>query len=169
MKRGKIFSIPALDLVALPTDPAAHGTTFEVVPTMSAQAPGEQRAMAARTFMIGCATDAGPKLIALRMSNVLVGRLPDNHLALNHTSVSRRHAKISVTPKGVFIEDMQSQNGTTVNGVAVKEATPVRPGDILRIGHVPLYYFGFINPDSPPVPELVDNAILINPVLPAVF
>lgn len=127
--------------------------------------PTEPQAFAVRTYMVAVATDRGPKLLAFRISNMLIGRLPDNHLALNHGSVSRRHARISVTPKGVFVEDMGSQNGTTLNGVAVKEQQPVRPGDILRIGHVPLYYFGFINPEQPPALEIVDNAILLNPVV----
>lgn len=127
--------------------------------------PNNQPSVAVRTYMVACATDRGPRLIAFRVSNLLIGRLPDNHLSLNHTSVSRRHAKLSVTQRGVFIEDMGSQNGTTLNGSQVTQAMPVRPGDILRIGHVPLYYFGFINPDEPPVPEVVDNAIALNPVV----
>jgi pSer/pThr/pTyr-binding forkhead associated (FHA) protein len=79
--------------------------------------------------------------------------------------VSRRHAKISVTPKGVFVEDLGSQNGTTINGVAVRQPSPIRPGDIVRIGHVPLFYFGFVNPETPPEMEIVENAILLNPVV----
>ncbi|CAN5403411.1 hypothetical protein BH09SUM1_BH09SUM1_17520 [soil metagenome] len=123
------------------------------------------RGVAVRTFLFAIATDQGPRLIAFRVSNLLIGRLPDNHLALNHTSVSRRHAKVAVTQKGVFVEDMGSQNGTTINGVPVKQATAIRPGDILRIGHVPLYYFGFINPKEPPLPTIVDNTILVNPIV----
>src|SRR5690606_3293879 len=72
-------------------------------------------AQAVRTFLFALSTDSGPKLLAFRMSNLLIGRLPDNHLALNHGSVSRRHARISVTNRGVTVEDMGSQNGTTVN------------------------------------------------------
>lgn len=117
--------------------------------------------------MMAVATDRGPRLVAFRMSNLLIGRLPDNHLALNHASVSRRHARISVTQKGVFLEDMGSQNGSTVNGTPVQGTVPVRPGDILRIGHVPLYYFGFVNPEHPPQLEVVESTILLNPMLPA--
>jgi len=120
-----------------------------------------------KTFMIALSTDAGPRLLSFRVANLLIGRLPDNHLGLNHTSVSRRHARISVTPQGVYIEDMGSQNGTTINGVPVKENTPLRPGDIVRVGHVPIYYFGFINPEAPPEPILIENTVLVNPLLPA--
>ena len=128
--------------------------------------PGPPRATTVKTFMIAMASEVGPRLLAFRMSNVLVGRMPDNHLAINHSSVSRRHATISVTPKGVVIEDMNSQNGVTINGTAVKGKANIRPGDIIRIGHVPLFYFGFINTQRPPEQELVDPAIQITPLVP---
>src|SRR5690606_18497943 len=124
--------------------------------------------LAVRTYMFAGATDTGPQMLAFRTGSLLIGRLPDNHLALNHSSVSRRHARLSVSQNGVQLEDMGSQNGTTINGVAVKTPTGVRPGDILRIGHVPLYYFGFIDPEDPPEPTLVESGIVVNPVLPQI-
>lgn len=117
--------------------------------------------------MFAITTDRGPRMLAFRNTSLLIGRLPDNDVALNHTSVSRRHARISVTPQGVMVEDMGSQNGTTLNGVVLRQATPIRPGDIIRIGHVPLYYFGFINPENPPKPEVVETSISVNPMLPS--
>ncbi len=138
----------------------------ETLPVSPDSEPIQQKAATVRTFLFAVASDKGPRLLAFRTSNVLVGRLPDNHLSLNHGSVSRRHAKISVTNQGVFIEDMGSQNGTTLNGTSLKGQSNLRPGDILRIGHVPLYYFGFVNPDRPPQLELVDASIAVNPLLP---
>jgi pSer/pThr/pTyr-binding forkhead associated (FHA) protein len=125
------------------------------------------KSITVRTYMLGLSTESGPRLLVFRESNLLIGRLPDNHLGLNHGSVSRRHAKLSVTPKGVTIEDMGSQNGTTLNGNIVAGVMNVRPGDILRIGHVPLFYFGFIDPANPPVAELVEGGVLLNPTTPA--
>ena len=124
------------------------------------------KAVAVRTYMMAIATEGGPRLFVFQMANLLIGRLPDNHLGLNHTSVSRRHAKISVTPKGVVLEDMGSQNGTTVNGNPVNKPTNIRPGDILRIGHVPIYYFGFIDQNNPPAIEIVESNVLVDPVTP---
>ncbi|MEQ8820476.1 MAG: FHA domain-containing protein [Sumerlaeia bacterium] len=138
--------------------------------TLAAPEAPTPRAHAVRTFMFALSSDEGPRLIAFRMSNVLIGRLPDNHLTLNHGSVSRRHARISVTQRGVMIQDMGSQNGTTINGEPVEQQeTPLRPGDVLRIGHVPMFYFGFVQPDSPPALEEVDSAIVITPTLPALM
>ncbi|HMX61484.1 MAG TPA: FHA domain-containing protein [Candidatus Sumerlaeota bacterium] len=128
--------------------------------------PGKPRAAMVKTFMIAMASEVGPRLLAFNMNNVLVGRMPDNHLAINHASVSRRHATISITPKGVVIEDMNSQNGVTINGSAIHGKANIRPGDIIRIGHVPLFYFGFINQQRPPEQELVENSIQITPIVP---
>ena len=127
---------------------------------------GAGGARAVRTFLFALSTDDGPKLLAFQAGNLLIGRLPDNHLALNHSSVSRRHARISVTQKGVVIEDMGSQNGTTVNGADAKGEHPLRPGDVIRIGYVPMFYFGFVSSDDPPQMELVGNSIAVNPNVP---
>ncbi len=122
--------------------------------------PGSSAAV--RTFLFGIATDQGPRLLAFRINSILVGRLPDNHFAINHGSVSRRHARIIVSAAGLLVEDLESQNGTTINGVRVKKEHPLKPGDILRIGHVPLFYFGFIKPDAPPSIDLVESAVAVN-------
>jgi pSer/pThr/pTyr-binding forkhead associated (FHA) protein len=126
--------------------------------------PGSMPSMsgAVRTFMFGIATDQGPRLLAFRINSMLIGRLPDNHFAINHGSVSRRHARIIVSPSGMLVEDLESQNGTTINGVRVKKEHPLKPGDVLRIGHVPLFYFGFIRPDAPPAIDLVESAVAVN-------
>ncbi len=148
---------------------ALDDSESETIAQREVQQTTAPRSHAVRTFLLALSTDEGPKLIAFRMSNILIGRLPDNHLGLNHSSVSRRHAKISVTPTGVTIEDMGSQNGTTINGVDVKEVTNIRPGDIVRVGYVPLFYFGFIQPDSPPEVEFIETGITVNPTLPTLL
>lgn len=133
---------------------------------LTAEAAPSSRAV--RTFLIALSTDQGPQLLAFRVSNLLIGRLPDNHLALNHGSVSRRHARISVTERGVVIQDTGSQNGTTINGTSVSGEQPIRPGDVIRIGYVPLFYFGFVQPGSPPEMKLIENNIALTPNAPPV-
>jgi pSer/pThr/pTyr-binding forkhead associated (FHA) protein len=50
------------------------------------------------------------------------------------STVSRRHARISLDADGVVIEDLGSKNGTYVNDRRVSEPTPVANGDQVRIG-----------------------------------
>ncbi|MBS0537648.1 MAG: adenylate/guanylate cyclase domain-containing protein [Proteobacteria bacterium] len=74
-----------------------------------------------------------------RPGGMMIGRAADQcDLVLPHGTVSRRHARLVLGTAGVEIEDEDSTNGTSVNGVALRAGTPavVRPGDRVRIGDV---------------------------------
>jgi hypothetical protein len=60
--------------------------------------------------------------------------------AIQDDTVSRRHARIVNQNGGYFIEDMNSSNGTQVNGNRLTpfQSTPFRPGDQIKIGEVSL-------------------------------
>jgi pSer/pThr/pTyr-binding forkhead associated (FHA) protein len=69
----------------------------------------------------------------------LFGRGPDCDVVIPHPAVSVRHCRLVHTSQGWFLEDLQSTNGTYVNGVRIQQAVPVHPGDqILLAGQVPL-------------------------------
>jgi hypothetical protein len=68
-----------------------------------------------------------------------VGRTPDNQVRLNKPAVSRRHAQLTQTPKGWTIKDLQSENGTYVNGEKIAERT-LADGDRVQIGTVRLMF-----------------------------
>jgi DNA-binding winged helix-turn-helix (wHTH) protein len=70
----------------------------------------------------------------------VIGREPAAGVCLDSGSVSRRHARIVVADGDARIEELGSKNGTTVNGVSVRETAPLRDGDRLVIGTVPLTY-----------------------------
>jgi len=50
---------------------------------------------------------------------VVVGRSPDVDLQLDDDSISRHHARFTVTSNGILLEDMGSSNGTLVNGTVI--------------------------------------------------
>jgi DNA-binding winged helix-turn-helix (wHTH) protein len=74
----------------------------------------------------------------LRPGANLVGRAVDCHVTLDDETVSRHHVCILVTPEAVTIEDLQSKNGTCVNGVRVGEVTSLTDGDRITLGTVHL-------------------------------
>ncbi len=51
-----------------------------------------------------------------------VGRAPENDIVLDSPDVSRRHARIECTRGGIRVHDLNSTNGTRVNGEAVRVA-----------------------------------------------
>lgn len=60
--------------------------------------------------------------------------------ALDDDRASRRHARFSGENGAVFVEDLNSGNGTTVNGTrcAPFEPTTIRPGDMVGVGNLSL-------------------------------
>ena len=70
---------------------------------------------------------------------VIIGRNPkDSPYIINHADVSRKHARIKVENNRVFIEDLGSTNGTSVNGQSIddKGLVSVSSGDQIIIGSV---------------------------------
>lgn len=65
----------------------------------------------------------------------LIGRNEGNSIRLNDSGVSRSHAIITSTNNKYYIEDLNSKNGTFVNGKLLKEKYELRPGDSVRMGN----------------------------------
>jgi pSer/pThr/pTyr-binding forkhead associated (FHA) protein len=73
---------------------------------------------------------SGPE-IALA-ATLSVGRAKENDLKLVEGSPSRRHALLSVADGAVFVEDLNSMNGTYVNGQRLTAKTRLQPNDAVR-------------------------------------
>src|ERR1700761_2761837 len=74
-----------------------------------------------------------------------IGRHGDNRLVINDTMASRYHCHISKSPNGaVMLRDMNSSNGTAVNGHLIKY-TRLNSGDTITIGKVRMI---FTDPDA---------------------
>lgn len=65
---------------------------------------------------------------------ITIGRREDNLIQLPDRNVSRRHARLLRRGGAVLLEDLQSANGTQVNGVRITEPVPLHDGDLVRIG-----------------------------------
>jgi serine phosphatase RsbU (regulator of sigma subunit)/pSer/pThr/pTyr-binding forkhead associated (FHA) protein len=64
---------------------------------------------------------------------LLVGRGASNHIILDDPRISRQHARFAPEPGGPILYDLNSANGTLVNGVAVSRHR-LQPGDVIRFG-----------------------------------
>lgn len=64
----------------------------------------------------------------------LAGRDAECSIVIDAGSVSRRHARITVVAGAATIEDLDSTNGTHVNGTRISGFTPLAPGDELSLG-----------------------------------
>jgi pSer/pThr/pTyr-binding forkhead associated (FHA) protein len=68
---------------------------------------------------------------------VAIGR-EDADLVLDDPEVSRRHAMLRRSGESVVVEDLDSTNGTFVNGERIRTPVTVGPGDQVRVGRTTL-------------------------------
>jgi FHA domain len=88
-------------------------------------------------------TPTGRELVALAAGRVTVGADPANDLALPaDPTLSRLHAVLERYGAGWCVRDLDSRNGTFVNGQRLWRERPLRPGDELRVGKARLVYRG---------------------------
>jgi Inner membrane component of T3SS, cytoplasmic domain len=75
----------------------------------------------------------------LNSAPLTVGRGGQNDLVLTGDEfASARHARIEVRGDGVWVQDLESTNGTYVNGSRIAGAQRLDPGDVLRVGETDL-------------------------------
>jgi pSer/pThr/pTyr-binding forkhead associated (FHA) protein len=84
--------------------------------------------------------------------SITIGRAPDNMIMIDDPSVSSRHAQLDLTGETYRLKDLDSTNGTKVNGVPITE-TVLRFEDRIRFGAIEARF----EPDvrgSQPLPQL---------------
>jgi ABC-type multidrug transport system ATPase subunit/ABC-type transport system involved in multi-copper enzyme maturation permease subunit len=121
--------------------PARPATVLASRPVMPASGRGGSdgpAVVADRPAMTGggmsTASHREPSVIRRLPTKVLrIGRAPDNDIVISDLSVSRNHAELRRTASGYQIADLDSHNGTFVNGQQIGSA-PLTEGDIVGIG-----------------------------------
>jgi hypothetical protein len=76
------------------------------------------------------------RAILLGPGETVIGRGPDAAVLVDDTTVSRRHARVTVHGGEVVLEDLGSKNGTSVNGKALDRKRVLRHGDAVLLGSV---------------------------------
>ena len=94
--------------------------------------------MANVTFLVLEGVDKG-RVYRDMETPVTVGREEGNVLRLNDERVSRYHAKIQAEDDDIIVTDLESTNGTRVNGATI-QIRRLRPGDQLSIGRTMLLF-----------------------------
>ena len=74
-----------------------------------------------------------PERVELTASACVIGRHPDCDLVLEESAVSRRHARILSQGEQFFIQDLDSTNGTQVDGEEIRAGGFYRLNDGSRI------------------------------------
>jgi pSer/pThr/pTyr-binding forkhead associated (FHA) protein len=84
------------------------------------------------------------KEVQLTKDRTTLGRRPYNDIVIDNLAVSGEHAVLQMSGADVFLEDLNSTNGTYVNGKAIKKQQ-LQNGDTVEIGK---YKIKFIHDGS---------------------
>ena len=79
------------------------------------------------------------KEVQLTKDRTTLGRRPYNDIVIDNLAVSGEHAVLQMTGNEVYLEDLNSTNGTYVNGKAIKKQL-LQNGDTVEIGKYKIKY-----------------------------
>lgn len=71
----------------------------------------------------------------LKVDKTTIGRVEDNTFQIAEASVSSHHCEVLLRGNEVVVRDLNSTNGTFINGEKVSESV-IKPGQILRLGQI---------------------------------
>jgi pSer/pThr/pTyr-binding forkhead associated (FHA) protein len=78
----------------------------------------------------------------------ILGRDPAAGVYIEHPSVSRHHARISIDRQQAVLEDLRSRNGTFVDGRKIEEPTRIDSGAVIGLGPIALTFRVLLAPAS---------------------
>jgi pSer/pThr/pTyr-binding forkhead associated (FHA) protein len=95
----------------------------------------------------------------LDKERLLIGRKPENDIQVDNLAVSGQHAAIITILNDSFLEDLDSTNGTFVNGKLVKKHA-LKHGDVITIGKHELKY---VNDEATTDDQDFEKTMIIRP------
>jgi len=108
----------------------AHGVGYAFCGRATTVAGAHQQSLDRPT----CWIEWGARRFPLSVGEYIIGRDPDVEISLDAPTVSRRHARVVVTPNGAVLEDFGSKNGTRRGADLVISPIQLADGDALHIG-----------------------------------
>lgn len=96
------------------------------------------------------------KEVQITKDKTTLGRRPYNDIVIDNLAVSGEHAVLQMVGPDVFIEDLNSTNGTYINGKAIKRQQ-LTNNDTVDIGK---YKIRYVVEEASPVPEYEKTALM---------
>lgn len=145
--RGDVDVAPDPGTGDVPRDtrpPAAGVAAAPDVAETPLRAPVEETAQYAvprmrvpETVLRTVSPDGRERRFEIATPTVTIGRAPDNQLVLHDRRASRHHARLTARAGGLIFTDLDSTNGSVVNGKRVRELA-LGPGDRIELGRTVL-------------------------------
>jgi len=122
------------------TPPSSGDSTHSHATTKSFTATGETRSsldekLLQKHQLVLVSLDSPTQKFKIVQVKSIVGRNPGSDIPIPDASVSRQHCLLQIMDRGLHVKDLNTVNGTKVNGVVTKEGY-VNVGDKLTVGHL---------------------------------
>ena len=122
---------PASSIKSAPVDITATKTF-----SPSAEVRGAlEEALVAKHHLALNSIDGPEMYVKLTRVSSLLGRNAACDIPVAHPSISRQHALLQITDRGLHVKDLDTTNGTKVNGIVLREGY-INVGDRLTFGHL---------------------------------
>ena len=99
---------------------------------------------------------AGPlkgRRLAIKQGTVVLGRDPSCSVPIPDDEISRQHATIEQRPDGIYLRDLGSMNGLSVNGTIVREVL-LKHEDVIELGLSKVQFQEFLRPQEKSVQHI---------------
>lgn len=111
------------------------GRTTEVYLDVTERRTEAQRADERQPALVMLQGDLPGQVFRLPIGRQLIGRKGDCQIRLREKAVSAHHAEVVHTDAGVSVSDLQSTNGTVVNGRRIRTPVFLAQGNLLKLGN----------------------------------
>ncbi|MEQ9321353.1 MAG: GGDEF domain-containing protein [Polyangiaceae bacterium] len=116
-----------------------------------------------RAYLIVLAGTEVGKMFKLDEGETVIGRSHRADIRIDDDSISRMHVKLALDGTSVSIEDLNSSNGTLVNGTKIN-TEQLRDGDKIRVGETTILKFTFHDRLDESFKQKMYNAALRDPL-----
>jgi hypothetical protein len=148
----KITNFKALSYPNLPTlsekmpiitDISSNNSGIECLGTEETviAAPPKNRIINKGHRLIDLSAASGDKTYLLDKPKIMIGRDRSSHIRINQKTASLFHAMLSIKENECTIKDLDSKNGTLVNGSLIKHSLKLKDGDKIEIGSCQFAFF----------------------------
>jgi diguanylate cyclase (GGDEF)-like protein len=86
---------------------------------------------------------ASGQMFKLPRGNTVLGRAPNAEIRLVDDGVSRHHARLRLETDTLWVDDLESRNGTFVNGVKIDKPVALADGDKIQVGRTTVLRFAY--------------------------
>ena len=98
----------------------------------------------------------------LKVDKTTIGRVEDNLFQISEPSVSSHHCEVLLKGGEVFVKDLNSTNGTYINGQRITGERELRPNDEITVGPrqgvvAPILHWDFVNTEKKRVTAVLSD------------